>query len=49
MSKSTYKEIMMLLLSVNTEDELRSMLNEDCFNEETKGFIREELGSRQKQ
>lgn len=48
MSEKTYKEIMMMLLSHSTEEELLQMLQEDCWIEQTKCFIREELANRRK-
>ena len=42
------KEIIMLLLEASSEEELRDMLRESCWGEETKDCIRESLKSRNK-
>lgn len=42
------KEIIMLLLEPSTEEELRDMLKESCWSEETKECMRESLMSRKR-
>lgn len=43
---SKIKECVMLLLSVNTDHELREMLKEDGWSEAVRNCIREELNRR---
>lgn len=46
---SKEEQIVMLLLSVSSEDELQIMLNETCWGEVTRACILEELENRKEQ
>ena len=48
MNREKYKEAVLLLISVNTDDELREMVKESCWNHYTVEIMLEELENRKK-